>query len=119
MGHWLRVNRRVITKVPEVIVDEAVYASQWRLWWAGLQPSRRSRDVNGNFLSMGSAEWDLLKVPGKNGVLTLLVSLSWWCDISTAVTERDRKAAVSDVAWVLGSMAHSDSCGVLRRYAPF
>ena len=88
-------------------------------WFIALQPSRCSCDVNENFLSMDSAEWESLKVLKKNRVLKLLISLSWWCNISMEVTVCDCKAVVSDVAWVLGSMVHSDTCGILQRYAPF
>ncbi|CAA7268955.1 unnamed protein product [Cyclocybe aegerita] len=54
------------------------YGAQFWRWWAGLQPSWR-RDEDGDVV-MGAVEgdWEPLRRPGVNGLLSVLVALFFW-----------------------------------------
>ena len=43
-------------------------------------------------------------MPGKNGVLIVLLALAWWRHVSTEQTRNECDATVSDVSWALTTM---------------
>ncbi len=102
----MRVLRRDLKKPPE-IADEAEYCRLWWLWWGGLQPEWRLRDSSGRPVPGGNGDWDVLKNPGKNGLMMVLLSLSWWHGVLSSATRMEWQAAVIDVSWVISSMAQS------------
>ncbi|KAI0716930.1 hypothetical protein C8Q76DRAFT_616890, partial [Earliella scabrosa] len=102
IGRWLRVDRRVLAKTPNM-PNEAEYADMWWSWWGGLQPGWRIRGPSGRPCTGGEGPWDELSVPGKNGMLIVLLSLLWWHGIMSE-TRGDWEAAVRDVVWVLQQM---------------
>ncbi|KAI0730522.1 hypothetical protein C8Q76DRAFT_612154, partial [Earliella scabrosa] len=105
IGRWLRVDRRVLSKVP-TMPPESDYADCWWTWWSGLQPAWRLRSDSGRPTVGGMGAWDDLRIPGKNGMLIVLLSLFWWHDI--AVTTRGEwDAALTDVLWVLEQLTNS------------
>ena len=106
VSHWLRVLRRDLAKSPS-IQDEVGYAKQWWTWWSGLQPEWRGRDNHGRPMMSGDGAWDCLNKPGVNGMLIVLLSLSWWREIATTLTLDSWNAAAADVAWVIDKLCTS------------
>ncbi|KAI9068212.1 hypothetical protein FKP32DRAFT_1562193, partial [Trametes sanguinea] len=104
--HWLRVLRRVLDK-PPAIEDEEAYRTSWWKWWSGLQPDWRYRGDGDRLVIGGQGSWEALTQPGKNGILIILLSLSWWRSSATSATLDDWAAAVQDVGWVIQSMARA------------
>ncbi|KAJ7768838.1 hypothetical protein B0H16DRAFT_1246912, partial [Mycena metata] len=68
---------------------------QWDIWWRGINPEWRIRE--GELVQEGSGSWEVLRCPGQNGFLNVLMSLKWWHD---GTSEEWRRAA-GDVKWVL------------------
>ncbi|KAI9061403.1 hypothetical protein FKP32DRAFT_1576114 [Trametes sanguinea] len=89
--HWLRVLRRVLDKPPTIENEEAY----------------RTRGDGDRLVIGGQGSWEDLTQPGKNGMLIILLSLSWWRGSATAATLDDWNAAVEDVSWVIQSMARA------------
>ncbi|KAH9845987.1 hypothetical protein C2E23DRAFT_745137 [Lenzites betulinus] len=104
VAHWLRVLRRRFDRSP-AIKDDVAYATQWWKWWTQLQPEWRQVDADGRAVIGGEGDWDVLKSPGKNGVLIVLLSLVWWREVATEHTVHLWTSAVADVGWVVSSMA--------------
>ncbi|CDO70036.1 hypothetical protein BN946_scf184551.g4 [Trametes cinnabarina] len=102
--HWLRVQRCVLDK-PLVIDDEAAYCLSWWKWWAGVQPDWHERNVNGRPVTGGTGDWDALDVPGRNGMLIVLLSLVWWRAAASSETLNDWNMAVMDILYVVVAMA--------------
>ncbi|OJT12471.1 hypothetical protein TRAPUB_10979 [Trametes pubescens] len=102
--HWLRVNRRVLKK-PPVIKNEDTYCSAWWRWWSAMQPEWRVRDSHGRPVAGGHGDWEVLKKPGKNGFLIVLLTLVWWRECASVSTMADCSAAISDVSWVISAIA--------------
>ncbi|KAI0038707.1 hypothetical protein FA95DRAFT_1452982, partial [Auriscalpium vulgare] len=78
-AEWLR-KKRVYTWQPD-IEDVAEYGEGWRKWWISLQPEWRCEDaetwpplrVEGR-----ESSWSKLRKGGANGLLTVLIALTWW-----------------------------------------
>ncbi|KAF9002590.1 hypothetical protein BDZ89DRAFT_1050173 [Hymenopellis radicata] len=73
-------------------------------WWDLMQPSWRSRDVEGKWeMEMYGADWQKLDCGGVNGFLSVVACLSWWasacaqgkCELS------ELEKVVVDVKWVM------------------
>ncbi|KAJ7463596.1 hypothetical protein FB451DRAFT_1042746 [Mycena latifolia] len=96
IGIWVK-NARV--GVPELSVD--TFSAQWWDWWRVLNPEWRKRD--GALVKEGEGSWDVLRCPGQNGFLNILICLKWWHAALDEETE-DWKAAIADVKWVLKGM---------------
>ncbi|KAJ7894478.1 hypothetical protein B0H14DRAFT_2198429, partial [Mycena olivaceomarginata] len=74
---------------------------EWWAWWKSINPGWRMRD--GELLREGDGGWDVLRCPGQNGFLNIIVCLKWWR--SSMETPSDAwMCAVADVKWVLGKM---------------
>ncbi|KAJ7578424.1 hypothetical protein C8J56DRAFT_731395, partial [Mycena floridula] len=81
------------------------YGNNWWKWWVSLQPEWRGR---GNHLTKWNPQddWAALKVPGKNGIASVLAALFWW---AIAVDEKKVKhsvrlewqSAAHDVRWAM------------------
>ena len=105
IGNWFRIDRRKLTKSPEMPPEEE-YAESWWKWWTGIQPDWRIRDEDGARPSTDGepGPWDDLERPGNNGMLVILLSLMWWHEIATEATFNDWTEAIRDVVWVLALM---------------
>jgi hypothetical protein len=74
----------------------------WWKWWSNLQPEWREKSPQGIVVCNHeiSGNWASLKVGGKNGIVTVMMSLGWW----GAVAKGDSAewiAAVEDVTFAL------------------
>ncbi|KAJ7650268.1 hypothetical protein FB45DRAFT_732160 [Roridomyces roridus] len=76
VAQWIKVAR----KTTPVIKDVALFQSQWRAWWDGLQPEWRGNSANGEsgWSDKTKADWGVLVVPGINGLLSVVSTLYWW-----------------------------------------
>jgi hypothetical protein len=71
---------------------------EWWAWWKSINPGWRMRDRE--LLREGDSGWDVLRCPGQNGFLNIIVCLKWWR--SSMETPSDAwMCAIVDVKWVL------------------
>jgi hypothetical protein len=106
VAYWLKCGRKY--SAPPVIHDLPLYASHFTDWWSSAQPKSRgekwplSRDIEPNELS------DRLAMGGLNGIIMVLIALTWWYQkISSEDEKRDFSAMLDDVSWVVGKLATS------------
>nr|KAF8174314.1 hypothetical protein K438DRAFT_1609830 [Mycena galopus ATCC 62051] len=71
VGKWVKNARK---GMPAFVTD--VFGKEWWAWWKAINPAWRLRD--GELLQMGNGSWDVLKCPGQNRFLNIIVSLKWW-----------------------------------------
>ncbi|KAJ7713648.1 hypothetical protein B0H14DRAFT_2413742, partial [Mycena olivaceomarginata] len=74
---------------------------EWWAWWKGINPGWSMRD--GELLQEGNGTWDVLRCPGQNGFLNIIVCLKWWYSPMETPSEA-WMSTVADVDWVLGKM---------------
>ncbi|KAJ7722420.1 hypothetical protein B0H16DRAFT_1264795, partial [Mycena metata] len=97
------------------IASLAVYEREWWSWWATLQPAWRVQDAGRpnrfareTYPTPKPENWDPLRVPGQNGILTVVATLYWWGLKNLEIGEREDKEswveAVADVKWMVKGM---------------
>ncbi|KAF9470354.1 hypothetical protein BDN70DRAFT_821488, partial [Pholiota conissans] len=102
IAEWIRY-ARAATYRPKNLKLEATEKTFW-IWWRGLQPDWRADDGNGRLLRR---EGDLnpLRLPGKNGLLSVLAALFFWGLAARkqrgAGGEQSWSTAVDDVLWIV------------------
>lgn len=62
--------------MPELMVGP--FSTDWWAWWKAINPGWRLKD--GALLQEGAGSWDVLRNPGQNGLLNVVVCLKWWHD---------------------------------------
>ncbi|KAJ7801219.1 hypothetical protein B0H14DRAFT_2240827, partial [Mycena olivaceomarginata] len=97
VGVWVKNARKGVPNIGSSGEMEV----QWWAWWMGINPSWRVRD--GELSQAGDGSWDVLKCPGQNGLLNVVITLKWWHG-SMETPSESWKRAVGDVEWVLGKM---------------
>lgn len=117
---WIKGARK-LDKVPKGIAV-AVFMDDWRGWYRGLMPDWRlinihpkknwplRRDVHSD------EEWVNVRKGERNGLFLLLLSLSWWKQITEPGSEeRDQyESALEDFAWLLPQLSRNLTPNQLR-----
>ena len=75
--------------------------TEWWAWWNTINPKWRVRE--GTLLKEVKGDWDVLRCPGQNGFLNVIICLKWW-RLKMDNASDGWQRAVSDVKWVLGGM---------------
>lgn len=96
---WVKNARK---GVPAIGTSEEM-ESQWWAWWTKINPSWRLRD--GKVVQEGDGSWEVLKCPGQNGFLNVVITLKWRYGSMETPSEA-WKRAVGDVKWVLEKMVN-------------
>ena len=106
-------------KLPE-LADHAVFATQWKTWWASLQPSVRRVEGSHTALTRiaptDRAEWDTLWRGGQCGLFLVIMGLAWWLYAADESGDglRDVHDAIDDVHWVCTTAMEAYSVNVKR-----
>ncbi|KAJ7728989.1 hypothetical protein B0H14DRAFT_2409818 [Mycena olivaceomarginata] len=91
---WVKNARK---GMPDIGTPEVMERGWWA-WWKAINPEWRLRD--GELIQEGNGSWTVLRCPGQNGLLNVVVCLKWWyCAMETPSDAW--KSAVLDVKWVL------------------
>ncbi|KAJ7026241.1 hypothetical protein C8F04DRAFT_1190785 [Mycena alexandri] len=107
--NWVKEARK---GTPNIGGAEAM-AAQWWGWWRAINPSWRLRE--GELVQEGEGSWDVLRCPGQNGFLNVIVCLKWWrCEMENRSESMEKTSelwqrAVADVRWVLTQMVNENS----------
>ncbi|KAJ7049776.1 hypothetical protein C8F01DRAFT_1264804 [Mycena amicta] len=105
VAHWIQ-NYRVSGPGITAIGNIAVYDKLWWAWWNECQPSWRTINKDRPVREDPAGRlWEGLLVQGKNGLLTVVATLSWWGQamVKDGRTQVSRSwlDAIDDVSWVL------------------
>ena len=85
------------------VTDIKSYETEYMLWWAMLQPAWRRSNTGSIIFSKVDGDWESLRRPGLNGLLSVMVGLLFW-GITLRENKGDRKTwnkAVSDCLLVI------------------
>ncbi|KAK7018521.1 hypothetical protein R3P38DRAFT_2784330 [Favolaschia claudopus] len=88
------------------------FEQNWWAWWASLQPPWRVRDAGHperfsreEYGAKTSEDWDTLRAPGQNGMLSVIATLYWWgVKLKDKVDGEEKRSwveAVCDVKWMI------------------
>ncbi|KAJ7029032.1 hypothetical protein C8F04DRAFT_963367 [Mycena alexandri] len=120
-GSRARPEADTVPKIPSL----AVYERDWWKGWATLQPQWRVESpgrsnpfLRETYPALSPDNWNPLRVPGQNGMLSVVAALYWWGLKNSAVGEREDKEswseAVADVKWMVkGMLAAEVEVGVV------
>ncbi|KAF9470292.1 hypothetical protein BDN70DRAFT_939839 [Pholiota conissans] len=104
VAEWIRYTRSPTYRPRTFKLD--MFEKSFSTWWHGLQPEWRIGD--GRDLLRGDRSLDSIKLPGKNGLLSILAALFFW---GIYAEKKEGKggvaswsAAVDDVSWVLNRL---------------
>ncbi|KAJ7058988.1 hypothetical protein C8F01DRAFT_1085448 [Mycena amicta] len=108
---WIRADRKATARLTKL---HKRYDEEFWIWWKVLQPQWRKAKTD--WPAMDAVQkgnegesWTTLRVPGKNGLVSVVASLYWWGRDGVLkegpVPEWSR--AVKDVTWALHQMASS------------
>ncbi|KAK0436994.1 hypothetical protein EV421DRAFT_1739212 [Armillaria borealis] len=111
---WWQKRKRQVNDRPELgRKDLRTLGNAWWTWWKALQPKWHGvADVVGPLEvrhMTGEGDWGLLWHPGANGLMTVLICLQWWGELTTehygmgSIQMLAWESAVEDVLWVLGN----------------
>ncbi|KAJ7195541.1 hypothetical protein GGX14DRAFT_376999 [Mycena pura] len=72
----------------------------WWAWWRRINPDWRLR---GDELLRLDGDWGVLKCPGQNGFLNVIICLKWWRAAMEGPSEAWERA-IADLKWALECM---------------
>ncbi|KAJ7740361.1 hypothetical protein B0H16DRAFT_1324447 [Mycena metata] len=98
--NWVKNARKGRPAVPGGVKE---LGKQWGMWWKGINPEWRLRD--GELVQDATGDWGILRCPGQNGFLNVVICLKWWYEMMEgAADDIEWKGAVADVQYVLEQM---------------
>ena len=81
------------------------FVKAWNVWWRALQPDWHvSVDGEGRWdWELYGDDWHTLTIPGQNGLLSMVATLSWWGSAVKLAEEGKAEwlEAVTDVEWMM------------------
>jgi hypothetical protein len=99
---WMKRHRSSTWRPP--VTDMTGFERRFMKWWAYLQPDWRVAD--GEVLRDLTGDFSVLKRPGLNGFLTLLVGLFYWHVTDEMSLEEDWLTIVEDCISIIESFLH-------------
>ncbi|KAJ7168097.1 hypothetical protein C8R43DRAFT_853617, partial [Mycena crocata] len=94
--NWIKCARKGTPKIGNTVA----FVSTWADWWRAINPTWRV--VDGELVKVVKGSWEVMRVPGANGFLSVLVALKWWRELTGETGEWS--AAIRDVTWVLNAL---------------
>ncbi len=95
-------------KLPE-LSDHIEFGSQWKIWWASLQPSTRRVEGSSVLLTRvapaDKTEWETLWRGGPCGLFLVVMGLAWWLYAASESDDslEDVYNAIDDVHWAIAA----------------
>jgi hypothetical protein len=107
VAEWIK-NARAINK-SMVITNVAAFTESWWGWWYWINPGWRKDAAKPgasghHWVEMGQGSWSALKMPGRNGFLSVLACLKWWRESIKDGDFKEWGVAVHDVSWAIHSL---------------
>ena len=113
VGWWS--SRKRVDRLPP-LEDVQLYGHTATKWYLSLQPEWRGKTLPLSRDVPSDEAWSALRVPGRNGLLSLIVVVGWWW--SAAHEDREEApfmyAVLKDLAWVVGVMSQTGEKGKKR-----
>ncbi|KAJ6467403.1 hypothetical protein C8R45DRAFT_838460 [Mycena sanguinolenta] len=96
---WIKCARTTKPKIKSM----SKFVEEWQEWWRLLNPEWRTMcdEVTG-MLRADEESLEMLRKPGANGLLSVMIGLKWWRDEEGET--REWVTAFEDVTWVMGRL---------------
>ena len=113
---WIGKGRSRLGKtgsaMPRLVIgagDLEGFVESWQTWWCLMQPEWRVRLENNTWeRKVYGDDWHTWIVPGQNGLLSVLATLSWWGASPTlGGGKKEWVEGVTDFEWMLTSLLAS------------
>lgn len=104
VAQWIQRARAPTYRAP--IADFDVFALSFTNWWRVLQPEWRR--VTDRVLARGTGDWESIRKPGTNGLLSVLAALFFWAAASGVTGRKAWLESVEDVTWVIQQLVRAD-----------
>lgn len=101
IAEWIKLARSATFR-PK-IKNVKTFSSEFTAWWASLQPGWRTKDADGNWIQDSGVDWNDLRCPGKNGLLSVVAALFFWgraVQTSRSAARYTWENAMNDVLYV-------------------
>jgi hypothetical protein len=104
VSEWIRRGRSTTWR--PVISSIPALEKSFEAWWTNLQPDWRKNDDGSIAFTNIDGDWEILRKPGLNGILSAITCLFYWgCKVQGNQTRRARWAtSVEDCILVLGNL---------------
>lgn len=107
---------RDFSKIPTSVQPLDKFIKEFIKWYRSLQPKARPWPETSPCPSLSGpnvlAEWNELRKVGPNGVFTILMGLSWICDLAETLEHRVALEWLSaDITFVLGTVSRLAAAG--------
>ena len=101
VSEWIRRGRSTTWR--PVISSIPALEKSFEEWWTNLQPDWRKNDDGSIVFASVDGDWEILRKPGLNGILSAIACLFYWgCKVQGNMTRRARWAtSVEDCILVL------------------
>ncbi|KAK7025342.1 SERTA domain-containing protein 3 [Paramarasmius palmivorus] len=99
---WFKYGRlRWEELVPPEVQCETL-AQDWWIWWSKVVNPRWRPSTEGMVMPGGNGSWEVVRIPGKDGFVLVLVSLRWWCDLLDSPSSDPLwQSTIKSVYWTL------------------
>ncbi|THU76695.1 hypothetical protein K435DRAFT_569130, partial [Dendrothele bispora CBS 962.96] len=112
--HWVGRGRVQTVPGPLHSVTPKDFEKELKIWWNELMPVWRkvgTEELEGcEWKKKAEGDWCLLKMPGNNGLYSILACMRWWLlmeEHQTAKASSAWKQMLEEVVWVIDSLASS------------
>ncbi|KAJ3712628.1 hypothetical protein C8R42DRAFT_554505, partial [Lentinula raphanica] len=82
VGQWIKSYRNEKNEnIPKAVGKAEEFGAEVLKWWRAINPDWRTPSPNGTFFQNEEKEegsWDVIRVYGPNGLLSVLGCLVWW-----------------------------------------
>ncbi|KII84061.1 hypothetical protein PLICRDRAFT_118457, partial [Plicaturopsis crispa FD-325 SS-3] len=104
---WIRRARLPERSLPILDLDE--FIRDWKAWWGSCNPNWRQPEGAGLPMTQNAeGSLEVLRKPGKNGILSVLAALKWWRDAEGG-NSSEWAAAVDDVSGVVARLLEEET----------
>ncbi|KAJ7701961.1 hypothetical protein B0H17DRAFT_908374, partial [Mycena rosella] len=92
IADWIRGGQGTKSKKTPEVKSASKYAQSWNEWWDPIQPSWRTRDLEGHWAVGGDygKDWTELDCSGANGCLSVVAGLYFWGVAAKGSSEDER-----------------------------
>ncbi|KAJ7049002.1 hypothetical protein C8F01DRAFT_1266149 [Mycena amicta] len=116
LAAWFKNDRKWADKPAIRIKSLADYETQWKQWWATLEPPWRKSSDDGE-LGVSGRVWNGIQAPGKLGMLQAVVGLNCWgreLALQKLPSSSGYEEATADVLWALMELKRDASTAAAR-----